>query len=157
MEQGGSEVVGRIVNLTTGRAEPLQRETCGRCGRRLTGKRLSWCSDICRVEARMAQHLRQAVLRLDPPAAPVPPVVDQRVPRGEARKLTRMSRTILELLERGRPVLASDIHNLFHGARSVRTRISDVGLWLPSTGRLLRSEPVKGIVGEWRYWIEEAE
>ena len=66
-----------------------------------------------------------------------------------------MSRTILELLEGRARVQASEIHNLFHGARSVRTRISDVGRHLRGTGRGLRSEPVKGCVGEWVYWIEE--
>ena len=100
--------------------------------------------------APLERVLGQASLPLDPAPAPVPPVIDQRVPNLDKPKLCRMSRAILDRVERG-PAKASELHAMFPGARSVRTRISDVGRFV---GSAWRSAPVKGIVGEWVYWIE---
>ena len=98
---------------------------------------------------------RQAVLDFAPPAAPLPPVQDQMVPSRERLKLCRMNRVILERLRHG-SATASALQAMFPGARSVRTRISDVSLWLQRHERQrVASEPVRGAVGEWVYWIED--
>jgi hypothetical protein len=107
-----------------------------------------FCSPVCR-----ARGYRQRALPLDPPVAPVPSVQDQRVPRSEQKRLRRMSRLILERVQRG-PAMASELHAMFPGARSVRTRISEAGRHV---GAAWQSAPVKGIVGEWVYWIEGLE
>jgi len=93
---------------------------------------------------------RQRALPLVPAPAPLPPVVDQRVPAPERPRLRRMSRLILERVQRG-PAKASELHAMFPGARSVRTRISEVGRHV---GPAWRSAPGRGVVGEWVYWLE---
>ena len=129
---------------------------CGVHFWRTREKRL-FCSDRCRNRAWVSKHPRQRSL-FD--ARPVPPVQDQRVPRRERRKLTRMSRAILDRLEKGH-VTATEIHCMFPGARSVRTRISDVTCWLRAEvlagrdSRVLKSRALSGTVGEWLYWLEE--
>lgn len=130
-------------------ADPLQR-ICKVCWEPLTGRQERWCSDACRFRAWDREHPRQRALPLAPPIAPVPPVRDQRVPKPEQKRLRRMSRLILERVQRG-PARASELHGMFPGARSVRTRISEVGRHV---GAAWRSAPVKGVVGEWVYWIE---
>ena len=111
-----------------------------------------YCSPKCRYRAYNAAHpvARQRALPLVPAPAPLPPVQDQRVPAPERPRLRRMSRLILERVERG-PAKASELHAMFPGARSVRTRISEVGRHV---GEAWRSAPVRGVVGEWLYWIE---
>lgn len=96
--------------------------------------------------------LRQASLDFTPPPAPEPPVRDQRVPKPSRRGLQRMSRLILERLREG-PALSSELHAMFPGARSIRTRISDVGRWLADHGERLHSEPVGDHAGDWRYEV----
>ena len=135
-----------------GRAAPLLRHSCEWCRVPLAGKQAKWCSDACRFRAWDREHPRQRALPLTPPPAPVPPVRDKRVPKQEQKRLRRMSRLILERVERG-PARASELHAMFPGARSVRTRISEVGRHV---GEAWRSAPVKGVVGEWVYWIEGA-
>lgn len=144
--QGSGERV-----LARGRAIP--RRACDRCGHSYRPKRAHqrYCEDACRVED---WKQRQAALDFEPAPAPLPPVVDQRVPAAEQRRLCRMAATILDELRNG-PALASALHGLFPGSRSVRTRISDVGRYLKAHGQRLHSEPVAGMVGEWRYWIED--
>jgi len=125
-------------------AEPLHPRIVRR------GEPRRYCSDSCRRRHWEALHPRQRALPLSPPAAPVPPVRDQRVPKPEQKRLRRMSRLILERVTRG-PARASELHAMFPGARSVRTRISEAGRHV---GASWRSAPVKGVVGEWIYWIE---
>lgn len=86
---------------------------------------------------------------------PLPPVVDQRVPRSERQRLCRMSRAILERLRLG-AALASELQAMFPKSRSVRTRISNVSAFLRSRDEgQVCSKPVKGSVGDWLYWLEQ--
>lgn len=131
---------------------PNRLGTCQQCGRpyepyprRQSAQR--FCCASCREKA---WHARQGSLFAAP--APLPPVRDQRVPKPDRPKLCRMSRLIYERVQQG-PARASELHAMFPGARSVRTRISDVGRFV---GPAWRSAPVKGVVGEWIYWIAEA-
>ena len=137
---------------------PVQRDpgerVCSRPGCRtlLSGKQERWCSETCRWEVWNTQHPRQQLLPLTPLAQPLPGVQDQQVPPRERPKLQRMSRAILKRLRAGEAT-ASELQAVFPGARSVRTRISDVNLWLQEHGEEVQSEPVAGMVGEWRYWL----
>ena len=115
MDQGGSLIGGRILNLTTGQAEPLQG------------------------------HL------FDRPR-PVPPVVDQRVPREEHRRLGAMSQKILEVLRTEGRVSNRDFACLFGPGAAWRTRVSDVRLWLEQRGETVRCKTLPGGLA-W-YWIE---
>jgi len=114
------------------------------------GEPRAYCSDSCRRKHWEDLHPRQRALPLTPAPAPLPPVQDQRVPAPERPRLRRMSRLILERVQRG-PAKASELHAMFPGARSVRTRISEVGRHV---GPAWRSAPVRGVVGEWVYWLE---
>ena len=102
--------------------------------------------------------MSQALLPLQPAPDPLPPVVDQRVARRERPSLQRMSREILAFLrERGtRGAFASEIYAMFPGARSVRTRISDVRRFieLSNTGETWHVRPASDKdVGDWWYAI----
>ena len=152
MRQDGPMADAHTPDSPAGHVAPLLRHSCEHCGRDLAGKQERWCSDACRFRAWDREHPRQRALPLTPPPAPVPPVRDKRVPKQEQKRLRRMSRLILERVERG-PARASELHSMFPGARSVRTRISEVGRHV---GEAWRSAPVKGVVGEWVYWIEGA-
>ena len=152
MRQDGPMADAHTPDSPAGHVAPLLRHSCEHCGRDLAGKQERWCSDACRFRAWDREHPRQRALPLTAPPAPVPPVRDQRAPRQEQKRLRRMSRLILERVTRG-PARASELHAMFPGARSVRTRISEVGRHV---GEAWRSAPVKGVVGEWVYWIEGA-
>jgi len=146
----------RPSDSVTGRVGVLGVLPCEECGRPFECARgdRRYCGPRCYHAAYNRAHpvARQRALPLSPPPAPVPPVRDQRVPRQEQKRLRRMSRLILERVTRG-PARASELHAMFPGARSVRTRISEVGRHV---GEAWRSAPVKGVVGEWVYWIEGA-
>ena len=146
----------RPSDSVTGRVGVLGVLPCEECGRPFECARgdRRYCGPRCYHAAYNRAHpvARQRALPLTPPPAPVPPVRDQRVPRQEQKRLRRMSRLILERVTRG-PARASELHAMFPGARSVRTRISEVGRHV---GEAWRSAPVKGVVGEWVYWIEGA-
>lgn len=153
-----------------GAQEPREVPQCSVCGKpfppkaKRGGRPKKYCSDACCRLAWERVHpglravppeARQRTLPLDPEPQPVPPVVDQRVPRQERPRLCRMSRLILLRLERGE-ALASELQAMFPGARSVRTRISNVNRWLQDRGGRVKSAPMRGVVGEWRYWVEES-
>ena len=146
----------RPSDSVTGRVGVLGVLPCEECGRPFECARgdRRYCGPRCYHAAYNRAHpvARQRALPLSPPPAPVPPVRDQRVPRQEQKRLRRMSRLILERVTRG-PARASELHAMFPGARSVRTRISEAGRHV---GAGWRSAPVKGVVGEWVYWIEGA-
>jgi len=141
------------IRVTRHRKAEAQLVTCP-CGNEFRPRRSDriYCSQHCKDALYNRAHpvARQRALPLTPPPAPVPPVRDKRVPKQEQKRLRRMSRLILERVERG-PARASELHAMFPGARSVRTRISEVGRHV---GAAWRSAPVKGVVGEWVYWIE---
>ncbi len=132
---------------------------CPSCGHsyKPRQKNQGHCSRRCydRAYNRVNPVARQRPLPFAPPADPLIQPRDQRVPKTERGPLCRMSRTILARLRQGE-ALASELQAMFPGARSVRTRISDVNLWLQDRSEKVSSAPVAGIVGEWRYWIEGA-
>jgi hypothetical protein len=134
---------------------PLQRQSCEECGAQLGGHQEKYCSDRCRWKAWDKANPRQRQLPLDPAPAPLPPVQDPQVPKAERPRLQRMARLIVERVEQG-PARASELHAMFPGARSVRTRISDAGRFVsqPGSGRKWCSRPLKNYVGDWEYWIE---
>ena len=105
-------------------------------------------NDRCRKEGWLA---RQHALDFEPVIEPR--VVDLARPPAEQPKLVRMSRRILGRLEQG-SALASELQALFPTARSVRTRISNVSAFLRShEWGEVKSEPVRGVAGEWRYHL----
>ncbi len=136
------------------RGAGLRRCSCG-----IWFRPKKWNQRFCHSkEADEAYNRANPVTRQRPlPFTPAPePLIqprDQRVPKTERGPLCRMSRTILARLRQGE-ALASELQAMFPGARSVRTRISDVNLWLQDRSEKVSSAPVAGMVGEWRYWIE---
>ncbi len=97
---------------------------------------------------------RQRPLPLDPPPAPLPPVVDQRVPKRERSRLEGHARLIWNRLEDG-PATNRELALLLAPGAAWRTRLSDLRCWLRRHGG--PAEPIPhydcgdGLV--W-YWIE---
>ncbi len=153
----GDDTAHRMALQMPGRRrKPLQR-LC-RCGDRIDeGKRADarFCSDACRFDAWDTKNPRQKALDFTPPPAPVPPVVDQRVPKQERRRLRRMSRLILARLEQG-PASNRELAQMFPPGAAWRTRLSDVRFHLRGGNR--DCEPIPhhdcggGLV--W-YWLRE--
>jgi len=121
---------------------------CERCGRRFEPGRPHqvFCEPACRYAAWQS---RQASLLDDP--QPLPPVVDQRVPAREARRLCRMSRVVLDLLREG-PISNRGLAQSFPPGAAWRTRVSDVRQWLSGQGETVRHRDCGG--GLVWYWIE---
>ena len=128
------------------------RRECDRCGRRFQPKRRhqKYCEDACRLAD---WHARQADLPLEPPARPLPPVVDQRVPPAEQRRLCRMSRLILERLRKGQASNA-DLAAMFGPGAAWRTRVRDVRQYLRGQGETVTSRQL--VEGLWVYEIGAA-
>lgn len=95
---------------------------------------------------------RQIALDFTPRPAPLPPVVDQRVPREDRRRLGSMSAAILERLRRG-PATNRDLAAMFPEGAAWRTRVSDVRRLLRRGGETVKVEALGG--GLYRYWITE--
>jgi hypothetical protein len=82
---------------------------------------------------------------------PLPPVIDQRVPVTERKRLSGMSLQILERL-RHSSATNRDFAEMFPPGAAWRTRVSDVRRWLERQGETVKSETLRG--GLCRYWIE---
>lgn len=129
------------------------------CGRRFLARTLAkhYCSPKCRDRA---YNQRRPVVRLpaldfDPPVQPAPPVVDQRVPRRQVKRLRGHNARILARLEQGSATNV-ELAALLGPAAAWRTRVSDVRLWLEShEGVTVKCSPVEGQLGLWRYEITE--
>ena len=107
-----------------------------------------FCSPRCR-----AKGYRQRTLDLEPLAAMLPPVQDQRVPRAERRRLGGMSRRIIDLLRARGPVTNREWADLLPPGAAWRTRVSDARKWLERTsGETIRCRVQPG--GLALYWIE---
>ena len=106
-----------------------------------------FCCEPCRVSAWKA---RQRPLPLNPPAEPLPPVRDQRVPGNDRSRLGKMSRAILERLREG-PVTNRELAAMFPDGAAWRTRVSDVRFYLRDFGETVVSESLG--CGRWRYRI----
>lgn len=96
----------------------------------------------------------QIDLDFAPRPAPLPPVVDQRVPREDRARLCRMSRAILERLRRG-AATNRELAAMFPDGAAWRTRVSDVRRYLEHQGETVAGEPLGE--GLHRYWITAKE
>lgn len=123
---------------------------CLECGREFRPSR-KWhlhCSDACR-----AKGWKERQRALDFAPAPLPPVVDQRVPRAERRRLGGMSRRIIDLLRERGVVTNREWADLLPPGAAWRTRVSDARKWLERTsGETIRCRVQPG--GLALYWIE---
>jgi hypothetical protein len=73
----------------------------------------------------------------------VPPVIDQRVPVEERKRLSGMSLRILDRLREG-PATNRDLAQLFPDGAAWRTRVSDLRKWLEKQGETITSETRAG-------------
>jgi len=72
-----------------------------------------------------------------------PPVVDQRVPKRERRRLGRMSLAILERL-RIAPATNSELGAMLPPGAAWRTRVSDCRIWLEGQGETIVTDLHRG-------------
>jgi len=152
MRQDGPMADAHTPDSPAGHVAPLLRHSCEHCGRDLAGKQERWCSDACRFRAWDREHPRQRALPLTPPAAPVPPVRDQRPSVADRERLTSHNLRILDRLRCGAATNA-ELAVLLGPASAWRTRVSDCRLWLERReGLTIRAERVEG--GIWSYRLE---
>ena len=82
---------------------------------------------------------------------PLPPVIDQRVPKSDIPRLKGHNATVLARLRQG-PATNVELAALLGPGSAWRTRVSDVRLWLERhTGETVEASQVEG--GLWSYRI----
>jgi hypothetical protein len=91
----------------------------------------------------------QAPLDFSP--RPLPPVVDQRVPKEERRRLSGMSLAIHDRLRQGAATNVQ-LAAMFRPGAAWRTRVSDLRLYLEQHGETVRTASLGS--GLFSYWIE---
>jgi hypothetical protein len=106
---------------------------CAFCGNPFR-KRRDWqtyCSDKCRKDGWTRMGAVQQPLDFAP--QPIPPVVDQRVPRRDVARLAGHNATVLDRLRAG-SASGADLERLLGPGSAWRTRVSDVRRWLRRRG-----------------------
>jgi hypothetical protein len=132
---------------------------CGRvgCGAavfprpRRRGSDQVYCSDRCRKLAWEAANPRQRALDFAP--QPIPPVVDQRVPRRDVARLAGHNATVLDRLRAG-SASGADLERLLGPGSAWRTRVSDVRRWLRRQGETVACR--RDEAGVYVYSLERA-
>jgi hypothetical protein len=100
------------------------------------GHRKVYCSARCcslhwdETHPRVKQPVQAA---LDFAPQPIPPVVDQRVPRRDVARLAGHNATVLDRLRAG-SASGADLERLLGPGSAWRTRVSDVRRWLRRQG-----------------------
>ena len=156
MREGGPTIDRAPSDSVTGRVGLLAVIPCEACGRPVESARgdRRHCSPKCYHALYNRAHpvARQAALPLTPPAAPVPPVRDQRVRVADRKRLVGHNLAILERLRQG-PATNAQLAALLGPASAWRTRVSDVRRWLERHERLtVVALPERG--GIWTYSLE---
>jgi hypothetical protein len=147
-------------------ADNLARES-GRClrpscdqpvlpQRTRRGKPKVYCSERCGSAHWDEQHPRlpapvQAALDFAP--QPIPPVVDQRVPRRDVARLAGHNATVLDRLRAG-SASGADLERLLGPGSAWRTRVSDVRQWLRRQGETVACR--RDEAGVYVYTLERA-
>ena len=140
----------------TGRVGLVAVFPCEFCGRPVESARgdRRHCGPKCYHAAYNRAHpvARQRALPLSPPAAPVPPVRDQRVSVADQPRLRGHNARVLDRLREG-PATNAQLAALLGPASAWRTRVSDVRLWVEKhEGWTVLASQVEG--GLWRYSLE---
>jgi len=128
---------------------------CRECGARVYRRDTDYCSPRCydRFYNRAHPVARQRALPLTPPAAPVPPVRDQRPSVADRERLTSHNLRILDRLRCG-PATNVELAELLGPAAAWRTRVSDCRLWLEAhEGLTVKAERCVSD-GLWLYSLE---
>jgi hypothetical protein len=85
---------------------------------------------------------------------PLPPVIDQRVPVTERKRLSGMSLQILERLRDG-GATNRELARMFPEGAAWRTRVSDVRKWLEKGGETITSEVFPGGLAYYRIEVKK--
>jgi hypothetical protein len=148
--------MGAVTPSEAGKSEYSHSCACG-CGLEIRPSRRGgrfereYASDACR--ARVRNRRTQLALTFLPAALPIPPVVDQRVPRRDVARLAGHNATVLDRLRAG-SASGADLERLLGPGSAWRTRVSDVRRWLRRHGETVACR--RDEAGVYTYSLERA-